>query len=314
MTVPAERRANDRVEERVDAPTELRNPRTLAIDQVSTRQVLELLNAEDAQVPAAVADALGPLARAVDLAHERLRAGGRIHYFGAGTSGRLAVLDAAELLPTFGLEPGIVTAHHAGGSAALERPVEDVEDDEALGAHDAASVKAADFVMGVAASGRTPYVAGALRVARERGAATALVTSNPNPPLARDVDLVIAVDTGPEAIAGSTRLKAGTAQKLVLNSFSTALMVRTGRTYSNLMIAMAASNAKLRGRMVALLEEATGQPASDCREALTAAAGDAKVALVTLLTGTTTHQARDALTASAGRVRSAVTTLTSPTR
>lgn len=302
MTIPAE--------ERVDAPTERRNPRTLEIDRVSTRQVLAMLNVEDSVVPAAVARVLDPLARAVDLAHARLRAGGRVHYFGAGTSGRLAVLDAAELLPTFGLEPGVVTAHHAGGQEALERAVEDVEDDEDLGGRDAAEVTGADLVMGLTASGRTPYVAGALRAARACGAATVLVTANPDPPLAGLADVVVAVDTGPEAIAGSTRLKAGTAQKLVLNSFSTALMVRMGRTYSNLMVEMAAGNAKLRGRMVVLLEEATGRPAGDCRHALTAAGGDAKVALVILLTDAAPAKARAALGAADGRVRQAVATLT----
>jgi N-acetylmuramic acid 6-phosphate etherase len=302
VTIPAE--------ERVDAPTERRNPRTLDIDQVSTRRVLALLNAEDALVAEAVARALDPLADAVDLALDRLRAGGRVHYFGAGTSGRIAVVDAAELQPTFGLAPGTVIAHHAGGAEALERALEDVEDDETLGERDAAGVTAADFAMGLAASGRTPYVAGALRAARESGAATVLVTANPEAPLARYADVVVAVETGPEAITGSTRLKAGTAQKLVLNSFSTALMVRLGHTYSNLMVGMVTSNAKLRGRLVVLLEEATGQPAEACRNALAAAGGDAKVALVTLVTGCGVAEARTALTATDGRVRDAVATLT----
>jgi N-acetylmuramic acid 6-phosphate etherase len=295
----------------VDAPTERRNPRTLDIDQVGTRRVLELLNAEDALVAGAVARVLDPLAEAVDVALERLRGGGRVHYFGAGTSGRLAVVDAAELLPTFGVAPGTVIAHHAGGQEALERAVEDVEDDETLGARDAAAATAADFAMGLAASGRTPYVAGALRAAREVGAATVLVTANPEAPLARFADVVVAVETGSEAITGSTRLKAGTAQKLVLNSFSTALMVRLGYTYSNLMVGMVTSNAKLRGRMVALLEEATGLPAEACRHAL-ATGGDAKVALVMLLTGRSATEAHGALADAGGHVRGAVATLAAP--
>jgi N-acetylmuramic acid 6-phosphate etherase len=290
------------------SPTEARNPRTVGIDQASTRDILELLNAEDALVPAAVARALDQLAVAVDLAHERVQAGGRVHYFGAGTSGRLAVLDAAELFPTFGLEPGTVMAHHAGGSEALEHAVEGAEDNAALGAHDAAAVAGTDFAMGLTASGRTPYVGGALAAARRAGAATALITSNPNPPLAGHVDVMIAVDTGPEAIAGSTRLKAGTAQKLLLNSFSTALMIRLGKTYSNLMTGLVATNSKLRGRLITLLVEATGLPLRECRRTLVAAAGDARVALVSLLAGCTPEQAQVELAVRGGVVRDAVAT------
>jgi len=291
--------------DRVGGPTEARNPRTVGIDRASTLGILELLNAEDAGVPAAVAKVLDRLAVAVDLADERVRAGGRVHYFGAGTSGRLAVLDAAELYPTFGLEPGTVVAHHAGGSQALERAVEGAEDDAALGARDAAAVTGADVAIGLTASGRTPYVGGALAAARRAGAATVLVTSNPAPPLAGDADVVIAVDTGPEAIAGSTRLKAGTAQKLVLNSFSTALMIRLGKTYSNLMVGLVPTNSKLHGRVVRLLVDATGLPPPECRHALAAAGGDARVALVTLLAGCTPDQARTALAATGGVVRDA---------
>jgi N-acetylmuramic acid 6-phosphate etherase len=290
----------------VGGPTEARNPRTVGIDQASTLGILELLNAEDAGVPAAVARVLDRLAVAVDLAEERVRAGGRVHYFGAGTSGRLAVLDAAELYPTFGLEAGMVVAHHAGGSRALERAVEGAEDDVALGERDAAAVAAADVALGLTASGRTPYVGGALAAARRAGAATVLVTSNPDPPLAADADVVIAVDTGPEAIAGSTRLKAGTAQKLVLNGFSTALMIRLGKTYSNLMIGLVPSNSKLHGRLVTLLVDATGLAAPKCRHALAAAGGDARVALVTLLAGCTPDQARTARATTGGVVRDAV--------
>jgi N-acetylmuramic acid 6-phosphate etherase len=294
------------VGDRVNGPTEARNPRTVGIDQASTRGILELLNAEDALVPAAVARVLDRLAVAVDLAWERVGAGGRVHYFGAGTSGRLAVLDAAELYPTFGLEPGIVVAHHAGGSRALEHAAEGAEDDAALGARDAAGVSAADFAIGLTASGRTPYVGGALAAARRAGAATALVTSNPDAPLAVDADVVIAVDTGPEAIAGSTRLKAGTAQKLVLNGFSTALMIRLGKTYSNLMVGLVATNSKLHGRVVTLLVDATGLPEGDCRRALAAAGGDAGVALVTLVAGCSPERARAMLATSGGVVRDAV--------
>src|SRR4051794_344818 len=185
-----------------------------------------MVNAEDARVAGAVGAVIPELARAVDAAVEAVRNGGRVHYFGAGTSGRLAVLDAAEILPTFHAPDDLVVAHHAGGTAALLRAVENVEDSVEGGAADAAGVTGLDVVIGLAASGTTPYVAGALGAARAAGATTALITSNPSAPLAELADILIAADTGPEAIAGSTRLKAGTAQKLILNSFSTTVMIR----------------------------------------------------------------------------------------
>jgi N-acetylmuramic acid 6-phosphate etherase len=220
----------------VRSPTELRNEGTRDIDLLPTLGILERLNDEDATVAAAVRRALPALAAAVDAAARALQAAGRVHYFGSGTSGRLAVLDAAELGPTFGLAPGVVVAHIAGGQAALLRAAEDAEDSQASGAADAAGVRRHDVAIGLSASGAAGYVIGALRRAREAGAFTALFTSNPQPPAGAHADVVVCADTGPEAIAGSTRLKAGTAQKLLLNSFSTALMVRDGRTYSNLMV------------------------------------------------------------------------------
>ncbi|NUT94937.1 MAG: N-acetylmuramic acid 6-phosphate etherase, partial [Saccharothrix sp.] len=242
---------------RVESPTETRNPRTLDIDVLSTLDVLRLINAEDHRVPDAVEAVLPELAQAADLAVNALRAGHRVHYVGAGTSGRLATLDAAEIVPTFNTPPDWFVAHHAGGPEALVRAVEDVEDQAAGGA---AQIRrhatAGDVVLGVTASGRTPFVVAALNEARTLGARTVLVSNNPSAPRV-DVDVLITVDTGPEAIAGSTRMKAGTSQKLVLTSFSTAVMVRLGRTYSNLMVSMRATNAKLRGRTVRILREAT---------------------------------------------------------
>jgi N-acetylmuramic acid 6-phosphate etherase len=288
-------------------PTEERNPRTVTIDRLPSLDVLRLLNAEDATVPTAVAATLPHLAEAVDLAVAALASGHRLHYFGAGTSGRLAVLDCAELRPTFGLEPGRVVAHLAGGPAALTNPSEAAEDDEDGGAAAAGSeVEAGDVAVGVTASGRTPYVAGALRAARARGAGTVLVSANPRSPLAPLADIHVAVDTGPEAITGSTRLKAGTAQKLVLNSLSTAIMIRLGRTYSNLMTDMVASNRKLRARQVRMLAQATGADHDACAAALAAAEGDAKVALVTLLSSATVDQARRALAETGGLVHRAL--------
>src|SRR5689334_9469662 len=239
-----------------------------------------MVNAEDASVAGAVSVVLPQLAEAVDLAVEAVRRGGRVHYFGAGTSGRLAVLDAAELLPTFHVPDGLVVAHHAGGMEALLRAVENVEDSEQGGADDAAPVTARDIAIGLAASGSTPYVAGALKAARAAGAATVLITSNPEAPLAPLADIVIAADTGPEVIAGSTRLKAGTAQKMILNAFSTTLMIKLGRTWSNLMVDLVATNKKLRGRMLRILGEATGADADGCEAALAAADGALKRAVV----------------------------------
>ncbi|TCO49598.1 N-acetylmuramic acid 6-phosphate etherase [Kribbella antiqua] len=293
-------------------PTEQRNPRTLAIDAVGTAEILQMVNSEDARVAGAVGVVIPELARAVDAAVEAVRGGGRVHYFGAGTSGRLAVLDAAELLPTFHAPEGLVVAHHAGGMDALLRAVENVEDSEDGGAADAVAVTAQDIVIGLAASGSTPYVAGALKAARKAGATTVLVTSNPAAPLAPLADIVIAADTGPEVIAGSTRLKAGTAQKMILNAFSTTLMIKLGRTWSNLMVDLVATNKKLRGRMLRILAEATGADADSCEAALAAAEGELKPALVHLLTGSPIAEARAALEAAQGRVATALTTLGAP--
>lgn len=288
------------------SPTELRNPATVDIDLVPTVEVLRQLNREDQRVAGAVEAVLPMLAQAVDATVARLRAGGRLHYFGAGTSGRIATMDAAEIAPTFGIEPGTVVAHHAGGPAALEVAVEGVEDQEGLGARDAAALGRDDAAVGLSASGRTPYVRGALSTARKAGSLTILMTSNPRPSMADSADIVLVTDTGPEAIAGSTRLKAATAQKLLLNSLSTATMVRLGRTYSNLMVAVVPSNAKLRERLVAILVEATGAGEQACRAAIDAADGDLQVALVSLLAGVPVPRARAALVQSGDGVRAAL--------
>ncbi|MEV0136332.1 N-acetylmuramic acid 6-phosphate etherase [Dactylosporangium sp. NPDC050688] len=289
------------------APTEERNARTHQIDRLPTLQILELINAEDATVATAVATVLPDLAEAVDCSVDALRSGHRLHYFGAGTSGRMAVLDATELRPTYGVEPGRVVAHLAGGLRALTDAVEAAEDDDATGAATAAgALTAGDVAFGITASGGTPFVGGALRAARDRGARTVLLSANPEAPLAAHADIHIAVDTGPEVVTGSTRMKAGTAQKLVLNALSTAVMIRLGRTYSNLMTDMVASNAKLRVRQVRMLVQATGLPADTCQKALTAAGDEAKVALLTLLTRADVEQARQALRAAGGVVHRAL--------
>lgn len=291
-------------------PTEARNPRTVDIDVLPTIDVLRLINAEDEQVAGAVAETLPQIAMAADLAVEALRHGGRVHYFGAGTSGRLAVLDAAELPPTYGVDPGLVVAHHAGGSNAVSRAIENVEDDDILGAREAeAALRPGDVAVGVTASGRTPYVIGALRAAAQMGAHTVLVSSNPAAKAASDVDVHIAVETGPEAVTGSTRMKAGTAAKLVLNAMSTAVMVRLGRTYSNLMVSMNARNSKLRGRVVKILVEATGMDAETCAAALADSGGDTRAALISLLCDVSPDLAAEALKASCGSVREAMRTI-----
>lgn len=297
----------------LDAPTETRNSRTADIDQLSTVDVLRRINAEDQLVPRAVAEQLPGLARVVDFAVEALHSNGRVHYVGAGTSGRLAVLDAAELPPTFNVPDGWFLAHHAGGTDALRAAIEDAEDDADAGAAAIEqSGSAGDVVIGLAASGRTPYVLGALAAATRMGAHTALVSANPHAPANSDVEVPIALATGPEAIAGSTRMKAGTAQKMVLTSFSTAVMVRLGYTYSNLMVSMRATNAKLRGRTVRILAEATGYSPGVCSAALAAADDELKVALVHLISGADIAAATAALSRHSGQVRAALRALQSP--
>ncbi|MGI5238138.1 N-acetylmuramic acid 6-phosphate etherase [Dactylosporangium sp. CA-139066] len=288
-------------------PTEARDPRNADLDLLDTPALVARIHAADATVPGAVAAALPDIARAVDLAVAALRAGRRVHYAGAGSSGRLAVLDAAEIPPTFGVPDDRFVAHIAGGEAALRRALESVEDDEAAArAEFAAALAAGDLLLGLAASGRTPYLAGAFAAAVELGAATVLVTSNPAAPLAAGRDVVIVADTGPEVLTGSTRLKAGTAQKLVLHTFSTAVAVRLGHTYSNLMIGLRATNAKLRGRSLAMLAEASGAAPGECAAALAEAGGELKTALVMLLTGAPAGAARAALDGAGGYVRVAV--------
>lgn len=287
------------------SPTEARNPRTVGIDTVSAQEIIGLLQNEDAHAVHAASAASAQLAAAVDEAGARLRRGGRVHYFGAGASGRLAVLDATEVTPTFGADPELFTAHFPGGAAALADSTLDLEDADTLGERDAGELRPDDVAVGVTASGSTAYVAGALRIARRTGALCVLITCNPQAALLQACDLPVVADTGPEAITGSTRLKAGTATKVLLNSFSTALMIKAGRTYSNLMVGLVATNDKLRDRSVGLLVEASGQPRERCTVALEEAGGGVEAALVSLLAGTSVERARRALAEHSG-VRAAV--------
>jgi N-acetylmuramic acid 6-phosphate etherase len=288
--------------------TEQRNPRSRGLDRKSTLDILRALSREDATVALAVRRELPRIALAVDAIAKSLRRGGTLFYIGAGTSGRLAVLDAAECPPTFGTPPGIVRAIIAGGERALRHAVEGAEDSAANGARDLrrAEVSRGDVVVGIAASGATAYVLGALAYARRRGAVTVGVTSNPRSPVARNARISIAPDTGPEAIAGSTRMKAGTAQKMVLNMLSTAAMVRLGRVYENWMVHVALTNQKLRRRGARILEEAAGVSLSTAEHALRQAGHNLPSALVMLKTGVSARDARQRLAAAGGNVRQAL--------
>jgi N-acetylmuramic acid 6-phosphate etherase len=294
--------------------TEQRNPRSRGLDKKFTMEVLHLLNAEDARVAAAVRRELPKIAQAVDAIVKAFGDGGRLFYVGAGTSGRLAVLDAAECPPTFGTKPRMVQAIIAGGVKALQRPVEGAEDSTTAGARDlsSAGLSKRDVVVGIAASGTTPYVLGALKLAKQRGAITVGVTSNPDSPLARQSQIAIVPDTGAEIVAGSTRLKAGTAQKMVLNLLSTAAMVRMGRVYEGWMVHVALANSKLRSRGVQILQEAAGVGASIAKRALKQANYDLTVALATLKSGATPREARRALASTNGNVRKAFESLSDP--
>jgi N-acetylmuramic acid 6-phosphate etherase len=288
--------------------TERRNPSTRGLDRKSTLEILRVLNREDARVAPAVRRELPKIARAVDAMVEAFHRGGRLFYVGAGTSGRIAMLDAAECPPTFGTPPAMVQAIIAGGARALRHSAEGAEDSSARGARDLAraGVSQRDVVVGLAASGATPYVLGAIQLARRRGAVTIGVTANPRSALARRVQIAIAPDTGPEALSGSTRLKAGTAQKLVLNLLSTAAMARLGRVYDNWMIHVALTNRKLRRRAARILQEAAGVSASTAEHALRQAKHGLPAALVILTTGASAREARRRLMKARGNVRQAI--------
>lgn len=288
--------------------TEQRNPRSPGLDAKSTTEILRILNREDSRVASAVRRELPRIARAVDAIVKSIRRGGKVVYAGAGTSGRLGVLDAAECPPTFGTPPRMVQAIIAGGERALRYAVEGAEDSADKGARDLAAtrIRRGDVVVGIAASGATPYVLGAIGLAKRHGAVTVGITSNPRSLLARQASIAIAPDTGQEAIAGSTRMKAGAAQKMVLNLLSTASMVRLGRIYGNWMIYVALTNQKLRRRGERILEEAAGASPSAARHALRQSGHNLPVALIMLMTGANRRDAQQRLAKSRGNVREAV--------
>jgi N-acetylmuramic acid 6-phosphate etherase len=288
--------------------TEARTAEGADYDLRSTEELVELMNRQDATVAAVVGAARDALAAAIEAIVARLARGGRLIYVGAGSSARIAALDAAECQSTFSTEPGQVVALMAGGPLAPPAEQEAAEDDAEAGAREleALGVDAADAVIGISASGRTPYVLGALGAAADAGALTVAVASTPDSELARLAEHEIAVVVGPEFLAGSTRLKAGTAQKLVLNTISTVSMIRLGKTYGDLMVDVHATNEKLRERVRRIVRQATGGSEEEADRALADAAGDGKVAIVALLAGVDAETARTRLAQAGGNVRRAV--------
>jgi N-acetylmuramic acid 6-phosphate etherase len=286
--------------------TERRNPRSSTIDTASALEIVDLIGAEDAGVPAAVAKARLEIARAIDLVEAAFRAGGRLIYVGAGTSGRLGVLDATECPPTFGSPPEMVVGIIAGGPPALVRSVEGAEDDlnAAKDAIDLLRVGSDDVVIGIAASGTTPFVQAALTQAQSRGARTALVScSEPPRELATTCDVCITVLVGPEIVTGSTRMKAGTATKLVLNTLTTGAMIRLGKIYGNLMVDLRAWNDKLIDRSQRIVMETTGLDRGAARRVIEAAEGSVKTAIVMARRRVAKDEAEQLLAEHAGRLR-----------
>lgn len=292
----------------LNAITEDANPATTEIDLLPTREIVALISAEDARVVPAVAAIGDKIAQLVDIVAERMQRGGRLIYIGAGTSGRLGVLDAAECPPTYGIDPEMVVARIAGGTAALTQAIEATEDDPTLGRRDIAELNVGpqDVVLGIAASGRTPYVLGAVAEARTRGAFVAGLACTHPSALADAVDLMLAPIVGPEVISGSTRMKAGTAQKLVLNTLSTGVMIRIGKTFGNLMVDVQPTNEKLRQRAVGIVSTVTGVSPDEARRVLRAADGEAKTAIVMALAGVSVAEARQRLAVSQGHIRRAL--------
>lgn len=278
------------------------------LDQRDALGIVTAMNTQDRGVAEAITGRLEAVARAAEAATASLRRGGRLIYVGCGTAGRLGVLDASECPPTFGSDPGQVVGIIAGGDVALRTAVEGSEDDEDAARRDieALDVTGADTVVGIAASGRTPYTVAALVRARDLGATTVAVAGTPDSVLGAVVDIPIEVVTGPEVVAGSTRLKAGTAQKLVLNMISTATMVGLGKTYGNRMVDVQATNAKLRARAVSIVADITGVGLDEAREALAAAGGHAKTACLMIMSGLDPEAAKAALASADGRLRDAL--------
>lgn len=288
--------------------SEGRNPRTSEIDTLSSEELVERINEEDAGVADAVRQELPTIARVVDRVVDAFSNGGRLIYIGAGTSGRLGVLDASECPPTFGVPANMVIGLIAGGDRALRHAMEGAEDDEPAAAADLKGIdlNRRDVVVGLTVSGRTPYVLAGLKFARTVGATTVALSCNPDSPSAKLADFAISPIVGPEVLTGSTRLKSGTAQKLVLNMLSTASMIRIGKAYGNLMVDLHATNDKLEARAVRVVMQATGCTANTAETALEQAGMEVKLAILTLLTGDELSTARQRLQAANGVLRAAL--------
>ncbi len=297
--------------------TERRNPRTQDIDLATPLEIVDMINAEDRTVPQVVGEQREAIARAIEYAEATFRAGGRLFYVGAGTSGRLGVLDASEMPPTYGTDPEMVQGIIAGGHKALTRSQENAEDrlPAAVEDLDAHGVKRGDFVIGIAASGTTPYVRRALAYANEKGAATGRVACSPPPQDAlQSVDILILAITGPEVVTGSTRMKAGTATKLILNMITTGAMIRLGKTYGNLMVDLRATNEKLRDRSQRIIMEVCGVERDEARDLLERAGGVVKTAIVMHFLGASRDAAERALDANGGVIRRIVNRAPPPVR
>lgn len=291
--------------------TEAVNPRTINIDMLATEAILRCINDEDRSVAGAVAAVVPNIARVVDAVVRAINAGGRLIYVGAGTSGRLGVVDASECPPTFGTDPDVVQAVIAGGPQAVFRSQEGVEDSRTAGAEALVGIGVAanDVVVGIAASGRTPFVLGAIAEAKRKGATTALVSTNEESivqALAPEADILVCPVVGPEVIAGSTRMKSGTAQKLVLNMISTTAMIRLGKTYGNIMVDLQQSNAKLVARSTNIVATIAGISTQSAEALLTESGGHVKTAIVMALCACSRETAQERLRVASGHVRSAI--------
>ena len=288
--------------------TEQRNPNSMNVDSLSALEIVQLMNEEDKQVPLAIEKCLPQITQAVECIVAAFQQGGRLVYIGAGTSGRLGVLDASECPPTFGVSPEMVKGIIAGGERALRHPIEGAEDSKAQALVDLQTIQfsSKDVLVGIAASGRTPYVIGALEYAKSLGSVTVSIASNPNSAMANIVDIAIDTVVGPEVLTGSSRLKSGTAQKLVLNMLTTASMILMGKCYQNLMVDVQASNEKLKARAIRIVMQATDCDKALAEETLKQADQNAKLAIMMILSGLDRAQAEALLEKHHGKLQLAL--------
>ena len=288
--------------------TEQRNPNSINVDSLSALEIVQLMNEEDKQVPLAIEKCLPQIAQAVECIVAAFQQGGRLVYIGAGTSGRLGVLDASECPPTFGVSPEMVKGIIAGGERALRHPIEGAEDSKTQAVVDLQTIQfsSKDVLVGIAASGRTPYVIGALEYAKSLGSVTVSIASNPNSAMANIVDIAIDTVVGPEVLTGSSRLKSGTAQKLVLNMLTTASMILMGKCYQNLMVDVQASNEKLKARAIRIVMQATDCDKALAEETLKLADQNAKLAIMMILSGLDRAQAEALLEKHHGKLQLAL--------